>query len=293
MQNKNKILGVDIGGTKIHMGEVSNGKVLRDLKFSTSASAPKEQILQEVIDGISQLMTPETLGIGIGVPGLVDEERGIVYNVQNIPSWEKIHLKSQLEKHFDKPVFIANDANAFVAGEKIYGKGKEFKNFVGITLGTGIGTGIIINNAIYSGSFLGAGEYGGIPYLDKTIEDYSSGKFFKKFGVSSKKLLLLAEQGDTNALEIFNQYGNHFGNALKIILYSISPEAILLGGSVSNCYQYFRDAMFNSLKEFPYEVITNNLVVERSSISGASILGSVALFQMRFEQENAARIKNL
>lgn len=285
MQNKSKILGVDIGGTKIHMGEVSNGIVLRDLKFSTSASAPKEQILQEIVDGITQLMTPETLGIGIGVPGLVDEENGIVHNVQNIPSWEKVHLKEYLEDHFEKPVYITNDANTFAAGEKMYGKGKNFRNFVGITLGTGIGTGIIINDTIYSGAFSGAGEFGGIPYLDKTIEDYSSGKFFKKFGTTGKKLMLKADQGDANALEIFNQYGNHLGSALKVILYSISPEAIFLGGSVSQCYKYFQESLFASLKEFPYDVISDNLVVEKSFIASASILGSAALFLMRYEQD--------
>ncbi|HSI69184.1 MAG TPA: ROK family protein [Gillisia sp.] len=290
MESKMKIIGLDIGGTKIHIGEVQDGIVLKDLKLSTSAGAPKNQVLDEIVLGIERVMTKDAAGIGVGVPGLVDEGLGVVYNVQNIPSWNKVFLKDYLEDHFNKPVYITNDANTFAAGEKMYGKGRCFQNFVGITLGTGLGTGIIINNQVYSGSFSGAGEYGGIPYLNKTLEDYCSGKFFQQeMGISGNKVMILAEQGDKRALETFKKFGIHIGSAIKILLFSISPEAIFLGGSISKCYKHFEESMLKSIDEFPYKIITQNLVIERSVILNGSVLGAAALFAMRYENENSRK----
>lgn len=288
MEKKMKIIGLDIGGTKIHIGEVENGKILKDIKFSTSFDAPKNKVLEEIVLGIEKVMTKDAAGIGIGVPGLVDEDLGIVHNVQNIPSWRKVFLKDYLEDHFKKPVYISNDANTFAAGEKMYGKGKNFKNFVGVTLGTGIGTGIIINNQVYSGTYSGAGEFGGIPYLDKTLEDYSSGKFFHhEMGISGKRVLGLADEGDKQALITLEKFGVHVGNAIKIMLFSISPEAVFLGGSVSKSFRHFEKSLRKSIDEFPYKIITENLVIERSGIENGSILGSAALFEMRYKMENS------
>ncbi|AHM59802.1 ROK family protein [Flammeovirgaceae bacterium 311] len=277
-----KVIGIDIGGTKVHLGVVKNGKVLEELKLSTPSQAPKAEILGKVTEGIKQLMDAEVAGIGIGVPGLVDEKNGIVLDVQNIPSWKEVHLKKHLEDYFKKPVYVANDANSFVAGVKIYGKGRDLENFVGVTLGTGIGTGIIIDNKLYTGAYSSAGEFGGIPYLDQTVEDYCSGKFFtKKFGVSGKVLQKRAEGGDAEALDIFNQFGHHLGNALKLMLFALSPEAIFLGGSVCKGYSFFKEAMEESISSFPFKLVKEQLVLECSEIESASILGAAALFKMR------------
>ncbi|QCR22264.1 ROK family protein [Pontibacter sp. SGAir0037] len=282
MGEDNKVIGIDIGGTKVHIGLVQDGKVLEEVRLSTSAHAPQEQIITELINGIEQVMEPGVAGIGIGVPGLIDEENGVVHNVQNIPSWREVYLKMHLEEYFKKPVCITNDANSFAAGEKMYGNGRSYKNMVGITLGTGFGTGIIIEDQVYAGRFSSAGEFGGIPYLDLTIEDYCSGKYFKRVhGMSGLKVQRLAEKGDASALAILQEYGHHLGNAIKVILYAISPDAIFLGGSVSGCYTYFKDAMLESVQSFPFKVVTDQLVIERSHIGNVAILGAVALFRMR------------
>ena len=283
MGEDQKVLGIDIGGTKVHIGVVQAGKMIKEVKLSTSAHAPEKQIIHEIISGIEEVLAPDVVGIGIGVPGLVDEEKGVVHSVQNIPSWNEVHLKKHLESYFKKPVCITNDANSFAAGEKMYGKGKMFQNMVGITLGTGFGTGIIIDNTVYSGTYSSAGEFGGIPYLDKTIEDYCSGKFFKTVhGMSGLKVQRLAEKGDTQALAIMEEYGQHLGNALKIILYAVSPEAIFLGGSICRCFEYFKEGMFRSLESFPFKLVTNKLVVDCSVLNNAAILGAAALFKMRY-----------
>lgn len=284
-----QIIGIDIGGTKIHMGIVQDGRIIQELKLSTPADASSKEIIDQIITGIEQLMKPEVLGIGIGMPGLVDEEEGIVFDVQNIPAWKEVPLKKQLEGYFNKPVYMTNDANTFILGEKMFGRAQAFKNVVGITLGTGLGAGIIINNAPYAGTLSSAGEFGGIPYLDKTIEDYCSGKFFlNQFGVAGDKLYELAEGGDEKALDVFNRLGHHIGEAIKIVLFTLSPEAIFLGGSVSGCYKFFREAMEKNIQTFPFRRVTEKLVIETSAIENAAVLGAVALFRMKNSDKKAA-----
>lgn len=275
-----KILGIDIGATKIHIGVVQDETIIDEAILSTSSHASKEQILQEIIKAIDDVITPDVIGIGIGAPGLIDEKKGIVYDVQNIASWQEVHLKKYVEDYFNKPVHVTNDANTFVLGEKIYGKAKLYKNIIGITLGTGLGTGIIINNNLYSGAFSSAGEMGGVPYLDLTIEDYCSGKFFDKLGKKGNEVYKLAQKGDAEALDLFNQFGGHVGNLVKTILFAFSPQAIFLGGSISKCYPFFREAMEESIQQFPFKRITNQLVIEPSEISNAAILGAAALVKI-------------
>jgi len=277
-----KVIGVDIGGTKIHIGIVEEGKITDELKIPTSAQASQDQILNELVGGIEKLIDVSIAGIGVGVAGLIDEERGIVYGVQNIPSFQKVHLKQCLEDYFNKPVYLTNDANSFVLGEKLYGRGQGFSNIVGLTLGTGLGGGIILNNQLYSGMHASAGEFGGIPYLNKTIEDYCSGKFFSdQFGLTGNLVYDQAMQGDKQALAIMQQLGEHIGNALKIILFALSPEAIFLGGSVSNGFPFFEAGMRASLQQFPFQKVREQVVIERSTMVNSAILGAAALVHMK------------
>jgi glucokinase len=279
-----KVIGIDIGASKIHLGLVQGGRILQEAKFSTPAQAPKDQIIGELIKGIEQLIDPEVVGIGIGVPGLVDETEGIIYDLQNIPSWQEVHLKAALEGVFKVPVFLSNDGNSFVLGVKIYGEGKPYRNLLGITLGTGFGTGIIINDQLYSGTLSSAGEFGGVPYLDQTIEDYCSGKFFvQNFGITGDRLQQQALAGDAQAIAIFQQYGSHLGKALHTLLYALSPQAIFLGGSVAGCYDLFSEAMHQSLQTFPFKRVLARLVIRPSTIRNAGILGASALVEMRSE----------
>ncbi|MCJ8164388.1 ROK family protein [Pontibacter sp. E15-1] len=279
-----KVVGIDIGGTKVHIGVVQRGQVIAELRIPTAAKSSKEAILRDISDGIRQVIDPEVVGIGIGVPGLVDEKKGIVFDVQNIPSWTEVRLKQHLERAFELPVYITNDANTYALGEKVYGPGKPYQNMIGVTLGTGIGTGIIANNNLYSGAFSCAGEFGGMPYLDKTLEDYCSGKFFlQAYGTPGDEMQALANTGDARAIEAFQQFGHHLGNAIKIMLYALSPEAIFLGGSVSHCYPFFKEAMHKSVADFPYRVVTDKLVIEQSEIKHVAVLGAAALFRMRHQ----------
>jgi glucokinase len=277
-----KYLGIDIGGTKIQAGVVQAGEIIQQVRFETSATAPKAQILSELAQQLAPLIDDEVAGIGVGVPGLVDAENGVVHNVQNIPSWREVHLAQYLHGCFYKPVVVANDANAFAVGEKIYGQGQPYANLVGLVLGTGLGAGLVLNNQLYAGTLSSAGEFGGMPYLDKTLEDYCSGKFFgQRTGRPGAEWHALAQQGNAEALALFAEYGRHLGRAIHFILYALAPEAIFLGGSVSQCFEYFEGGLHESLAAFPYRQVAERLVVRPSTIGNAAILGAAALCHTR------------
>jgi len=273
------IIGVDVGGTNIGLGRVEKDHFNECKSFDISAQGTKEKILEEIINSIYSVFDDNVAGIGIGVPSLVDVSKGIVYNVQNIPSWDEVHLKNILEEQFGIPVYVNNDANCFTVGEKYFGKGKRFSNMVGLTLGTGLGAGIIINNRLYSGTNCGAGEFGSIPYKDQILEYYCSGQSFKKvYNIEGSIVFEKAKLGDTKALKIFKEFGYHLGNAIQAILFSVDPEAIILGGSVSRAYPYFSDAMWACVNKFPYQHSLKNLLIEVTTQPHISILGAAALY---------------
>ena len=287
----NKILGVDIGGTKIQLGIVKDSEVIKKIKFPTLPEGSKEDIIENLIRGIESLGDQNYKGIGIGVPGLVDEEKGIVYDLLNISSWKEVHLKEHLEQHFKIPVKITNDANVFALGEKIFGQGADYKNMVGITMGTGFGMGIIANDQLYSGSFSSAGEIGSIKYLDKTVEDYCSGKFFRNnYDLSGTEVFENAEKGNPQALKIMEEFGDHLAQAIKTVLFILSPEAILLGGSVSRSFKFFEKSMLKSLEDFPFKRVTDQLVIKASNMENIPILGAAALIVSE-TQERPIKIK--
>ena len=193
--------------------------------------------MNQIYAVIDSCFDDSTTSIGVGVPSVVDVEKGIVYDVVNIPSWKIVPLKELLEKRYNIPVYVNNDANCFAVGEKYFGKAKLYKNIVGVTLGTGLGCGLIFNGKLYEGSNCGAGEFGNVPYLLHNVEYYCSGQFFtdeKK--VSAIDIFHLAQKGDATALKLFAEYGFHLGEALKSILYAYDPEVIMLGGSVSQSF---------------------------------------------------------
>lgn len=290
MKNE-KIVCIDMGATKVHIGVVQGGVLLTELKLPTSAGASQEQVLAEIADGVAQLLDEEVAGIGIGVPGLVDEAAGCVYDVVNIPSWKEVPLRQYLENRFQIPVYLTNDANTFVLGEKVYGKAKPYKNVVGITLGTGMGAGIIINHSLYTGTLSGAGEFGSVPYLDKTYDTYCGGKFFQHaYGMEGSQLRERAEAGDKAAIDAFRAYGKHLGSVVNLILYTLSPEAIFLGGSVSKSFHLYKEAMFECVQDFPFKRVTAKLVIEPSAIDNAALLGAAALYQLRSAEKAAQEL---
>jgi len=273
-----KIIGVDIGGTKISSGLVSRDKIIRQTTVATPWERPQNEVVNAVIQSIDEVYDPESEGIGIGVPGLVDQTEQRVIDVVNIPSWDSVPLAEMVSDYFNKPVYVNNDANCFALGEKYFGKGKPYANFVGLTIGTGMGAGIIINNHLYSGRLCGAGEFGNIYYRDKNIESYSSGLFFREKGIDGNLLFKRAAIGDPVALKVFEDMGKHIGRAVANILFALAPEAIIMGGSVSKAYKFFGDAMHEFLEDnFPFRRLYQQLSIEVSENEESGILGASSL----------------
>lgn len=273
------IIGVDLGGTKVNTGRVEENRVVKHVSSHITTQGEMKAILDEIERSIDEVFESNVAGIGIGVPSVVDVEKGIVYDVQNIPSWKEVPLKTVLEDRFQKPTYVNNDANCFAVGEKHFGKGKKYRNMVGVTLGTGLGVGIIIDHRLFSGTNCGAGEFGSISYKDQIIEYYCSGQYFiHEHGLNGLDVYEKAKSGDTKALEIFEQFGLHLGEAIKTILFAVDPEAIILGGSVSRSFPFFKRAMWEQVKTFPYQKSINRLIIEVSEEPQIAILGAAALY---------------
>ena len=272
------VVGVDLGGTKIHTARIRAGKIEQSFRMKISSQASEKVVLLEVIHAIEVVMNNEVKAIGIGVPGLVDTNTGVIYDIVNIPSWKKVNLGEELSNQFEVPVFINNDANCFALGEYYFGNGKSLKNIVGLTLGTGMGAGIIINGKLYCGTNCGAGEFGMLPYLDGIYENYCSGQFFKdKYQLEGEQVFIRAKQGDTKALKIMAEFGRHVGQAIMVIFYALDPQMIVLGGSVSKSFPFFEKTMREELKKISYQTAVENMKITLSSKDDIAVLGAAAL----------------
>ena len=273
-----KAIGVDLGGTNVRCGLVEDEKIINLLAKPINSSGTEIEVLNDIFLLLDDLVADDIEGIGIGVPSVVDVENGIVYDVYNIPSWKSVPIKTILEKRYNKPVYVNNDANCFALGEKYFGKAKKYNNIVGLIIGTGLGAGIIINGKLYNGTNCGAGEFGMIPFKDDILEHYCSGYFFKKkYDITGEELYNLAVSKDEFALNVFREYGKNLGEGIKIILYAIDPEIIVMGGSVSKSFKYFKDALFETISDFGYPKSLEKLKIEVSDVENVAILGAVGL----------------
>lgn len=273
------LIGVDLGGTKVSAGKVIGNKITARSTLPISAAGPAEVVMEEVISAIEQVFSPEIKGIGVGVPSVVDVDQGVVYDVQNIPSWQEVPLKSRLQDQFKVPVYVDNDANCFAIGELYFGHGYQINHMVGLILGTGAAAGIIVQGRLYHGHNCGAGEFGMLPYLDHNYEHYCSGNFFKAYYQSSgQELFQNALKQEPRALQAFNIFGTHLGKLMEAILYTQDPEMIVLGGSVSKAYQWFQETMWASLDSFVYRKTVSRLQLKVSDNPHIALLGAAALY---------------
>ena len=273
------VLGVDLGGTNVRAGLVKNDRLVEVVSSPINGQGSQREIVEQIFRVVDPLIQKGLKGIGVGVPSVVDLKRGIIYDVVNIPSWKRVPLKALLEKRYRIPVYINNDANCFAVGEKYFGQAKKYNHVVGLIVGTCLGAGVITNGKLYSGANCGAGEFGMISYLGHNYEYYASGQFFKNvYKTSGKELFARAKSGDGEALRIFSEFGSHLGEAIKTILYAADPDIIILGGSVSKAYRFFKQAMWKSIKTFVYSLVLKNIKIGVSRVRNIAILGAAALY---------------
>lgn len=272
------IIGVDLGGTNARAGLVRDQRLGEVASVEIDSQGSVEEVLDQLCRLIDRMKTRDADAIGIGVPSVVDLKTGIVYDVQNIPSWREVPIKSILEDRYSVPVLVNNDANCFALGEKHFGKGAKYQSLIGLIVGTGFAGGIIIDGKLYPGMSCGAGEFGMIPYLDSIYEHYCAGQFFtRNVGQTGEEVFQRAVDGDREALQTFAQFGHHLGEAIKAVLYTYDPELIILGGSVRKAFPFFEEAMWESIRSFAFSPSVKSLKIEVSELEHVALLGAAAL----------------
>lgn len=272
------VVGIDLGGTNVRAGLVEGERLTEVAASAIPSDRSQEEVLDVFFGLVDQIVRPGVRAIGVGVPSVIDLKTGVLYDVQNIPAWKEVPLKALIERRYGIPAYINNDANCFAVGEKYFGQARAFEHIVGLIVGTGLGAGIIANGRLYAGANCGAGEFGMIPYRDKTLEDYASGQFFKTVhGTSGRELYERAMGGDRAARIVFEEFGTHLGAAVKVILFAVDPEIIVFGGSVSKAFSFFKDRLEASLRDFPYSITTRNIKMSVSTTEHIAILGAAAL----------------
>ena len=274
----NSYIGVDIGGTNIVSGLMVNGFISKMYRVDTLAGQSKEVILNQIFKAIEGVATDGVRAIGLGCPGFINAKEGVILNINNIPNLQGVNLVEKVTEKFNKPTYIDNDANCFVLGEAYFGAGKNFNHILGITLGTGLGSGIVIDRKPYGGFCGAAGEIGCIPFKDGIIEDFTSSNFFtRKYGSTGYDFFKAAEKGDKNAIEAFKELGRNIGWLINNMLYTIAPEAIIIGGAIVGAYKYIEPGIIEELNNFLFEFLRKNITIKPAILENAGVIGAASL----------------
>jgi len=277
-QADSPIIGVDLGGTKVAVGRVRDGEVEQLVKHRVPSNEDKVTVLGVVMDAVAEVMRPEVTAIGCGVPSVVDVAEGIVREVGNIPSWKAVPLKAEVEARFGLPAAIDNDANVFALGEYVFGAGRGRRHLVGMTLGTGLGTGVVMDGRLLHGANCGVGELGKTAHKKLLLQGWCASPYFpREWGSSADELHQRAREGDEESLRAFDAYGQELSAAIMLALYAYDPEIIVLGGSISTAFDLFERGMKRGLESFAYPHILERAAIVPSELEHAAVLGAAAL----------------
>lgn len=274
-------IGVDLGGTFIKAGVVSSsGKIVEKISIDSKADKGPKAVIKQIEKAISQLQDTTDVkiqGIGIGAPGVISIKKGTVENPPNLPGWGRVHLGKIVSDATGIPTFVENDANAAAVGEKIFGAGKDYDSFIMVTLGTGVGGGIILNRKLYRGDTGAAGELGHI-VIDHNgplcgcgatgcIEAYAGNKYIIQetttmlekeknsmlweltagdlATLTPKLISEAAGKGDDFAIRVVKLLGFRLGVAFSTVANLLDVTIFIVGGGVAG----FGDLLFNQIHE--------------------------------------------
>ncbi|MDO8460120.1 MAG: ROK family protein [Nanoarchaeota archaeon] len=267
------ILALDIGATHIRSALVA-GKIVKERKVIDTPSS-KKQIIKSLFKLIDSY--PSVTCICAGVASFIS--KGVTKNTQNM-DFANVNVKKLFEQKYKVPVYIDNDANCAGLAELIYGKGKGKKNFLVLTLGTGIGGAVIINGSLYRGNSF-AGEPGQLLINGKRLEQLASGSAALKMAISeglkmdNPELNRLAMSGNSKAKAIYKNIGYSLGLGILNISYIFDPEIFIIGGGFSNVTSVIKEAttIFHRL-----DVIQRKIPVVRTAFGDdAGLIGSALL----------------
>lgn len=309
-------VGVDVGGMSIKIGLVNkDGKILLSKAFATEQEKGFKSMFARTADMIKELLEEgnfslmDLAGIGIGIPGTVDSKKGMIVSAVNIGCKNEM-LAEEMSQYFNVPIAVGNDANLAAFGEQRFGAGKGHENVVMVTLGTGIGGGIIIDGKLYEGNGGAGGEVGhqiivldgetcncgrrgcwekyasatGLINLTKHAMAENSNSIMHKIanengGVDGRTAFLAKDAGDSAGLEVVKQYLHYLNEGLLNLAYVLHPEVFIIGGGISHEGQNVMGPLQQSINEdlersgmLPYIK-----VVQASLGNSAGIIGAAAL----------------
>jgi glucokinase len=273
-------IGVDLGGTNIKIGIVSEkGDLVKNISIKTEADCGPKKVISNIEKGIEEILDKNKFkiqGIGIGCPGVVSIKKGVVENAPNLPGWKNVKLGPILKNKFEYKIHLENDANAAAIGELIFGSGMKIDSFIMVTLGTGVGGGIVFNKKIFRGEFGAAGEighisidvngpkcncgstgcieaYAGNSYLKEQIrselKNYPDSKVWQLIEndlskVSPRIIQAAAERKDAYAKFVIERMGKQLGAALASLSNLLDISTFIIGGGVAG----FGKPLFDSTR---------------------------------------------
>ncbi len=297
--NKRYIIGIDLGGTNLKVALLDFKYNIIDKEIlSTKSFLEKNELITGIVHSINRVIKyngldkTDVLGVGLGLPGPVDSRMGVVHFFPNIPGWREVHLRDILKSKLNLPVFIDNDAKIMALAEHRMGSARGFNNVLCMTLGTGIGGGVIIGGKLYRGFNNAAGEVGHLPINEngKSCNCGSSGcleayignnKILKKAreefkrNITLEELSLLAGKGNKAAVKIWREVGKRLGFALAGVVNLLNLDAIVIGGGVSNAGKTLFDSAKDSLKLQAMSVQGGHVKVFRAKLgNNAGLIGA-------------------
>lgn len=299
-------VGVDFGGTSVKLGVACGADLLEvDEPIPTADHNGPHALISEIARRVEKLRLrfPEICAIGVGVPGLVDFDRGFVHVLTNVPGWNHVPLKKILGEMTGLPCVVENDANAMTYAEWRYGAGVGLKNVIGITLGTGVGGGLILDGKMYRGSRFSAGEigqmsvdfdgvsghYGNLGALEKYVGNaqiaehaqrrYSQAGIHKEVEACTPKAIAdAAHSGDDVARQIWGEIADWLGTALASIAWLLNPDAFVIGGGVALAGPLLFEPLENKVRSMLSPVVLESLKILPARFSNeAGIIGNAAL----------------
>ena len=279
-------IGVDMGGTNLRIAAITrDGQLLEKITLGVKVALGRDYVIGEMCDAIRRLTeqyrgTGRFLGAGIGVPGIIDIEAGMMRKSANLPGWTDYPVRDEIERRLGARVCLDNDANVAALGEKWLGAGRDAENMAMLTLGTGIGGAIVLNNKVFYGMSGMAGEFGhvtvepnGIPcgcgnrgcaerYASATavvrmareaIESGHAPELAKAASsdpeFSAKSIYNLAIQGNPDAQKIFQRFGEALGILLADLVNILDLDMFVIGGGVVSAWDAFAPKMFAELRD--------------------------------------------
>ena len=290
-----QVIGIDLGGTAIKLGRFNcAGELLAEQQLSTPQPAVPGAVTMALCEAVEQLDPDRQASVvGVGLPGPMDPAARVARICINLPGWENVPLAEWMESRLDRAVTLANDGNCAVVGEAWLGAARGFTDVVLLTLGTGVGGGVILNNQLFTGHNGAAAEPGLIvvqpdgPACNSgnhgSLEQYASIAALRRLCDREPQLLSsLAVAGDAEAVAVWSRYGSRLGVGVASLVYLFTPQLVLLGGGLAGAIHHFLPAVQDEVHARVQEVSREGLRILPCALgNGAGRLGAARLALQR------------